>query len=128
MPKKDKEAINNVYELPSTKQTIQYLHVCAGYPTKTTWLKAIKAGIYTTWPHLSEKAVKKHFPKSDETHQGHMRSIKQSIRSTKVKTVRTIIRDGLSTVKPLRKHQDIFIQVEEARETIYTDQTGAFLV
>ena len=40
------EAIANVYELPSTEQIIRYLHACAGFPTRPTWLKAIKGGNY----------------------------------------------------------------------------------
>ena len=60
-------------ELPSTKQIVRYLHACAGFPTKTVWLKAIKAENFATWPHLTAKAVRKHFPESDETAQGHMK-------------------------------------------------------
>ena len=41
-------AINNVYELPSTAQSIRYLHAAAGFPTKQTWLKAIRAGNFVT--------------------------------------------------------------------------------
>jgi len=29
---------------------------------------------------------------------------------------------------PLKKHHDIYVRVEDAKETIYTDQTGAFPV
>ena len=36
------ESLNNVFDLPSTEQTIKYLHACAGFPTKRTWIKAIK--------------------------------------------------------------------------------------
>ena len=42
------EAVNNVYELLSTKKAIRYLHGAAGYPTKATWLKVIQAGNYAT--------------------------------------------------------------------------------
>ncbi|KAL7488980.1 hypothetical protein ACHAW6_014747 [Cyclotella cf. meneghiniana] len=35
------EAVNNVYELPSTEKAIQYLHAAAGFQMKATWLKAI---------------------------------------------------------------------------------------
>jgi hypothetical protein len=41
---KGKEQINNVYNLPSTKQGIQYLHAAAGFPVQETWIQAIKAG------------------------------------------------------------------------------------
>ena len=62
LPKGSEEAIHNVYELPSTKQVICYLHACAGFPTKTTWIKAIHAGNFAIWPHLTLKAVQQHFP------------------------------------------------------------------
>ena len=83
LTKDTEEAISNIYELPSTKASIRYLHACAGFPTKATWLKAIRAGNYATWPNLTAKSVAKHFPESDETQQGHMRNIKQGLRSTK---------------------------------------------
>jgi hypothetical protein len=67
------EEANNVYNLPSTKQTIRYLHTSAGHPVKDTWLKATKALNFTMWPGLSVKTVHKYFPESDETKQGHMK-------------------------------------------------------
>ena len=76
LTKESEEAIANVYELPSTEKIVRYLHACAGFPKKHTWLKAIQEGNYATWPHLSAEAVRKHFPESDETHQGHMKSVK----------------------------------------------------
>ena len=85
LPKGSEEVINNVYELPSTEQVIRYLHACAEFPTKTTWIKAIWAGSYATWPHLTVTVVYKHFPESDETKKGHMRNIKHGIRSTKTR-------------------------------------------
>eukprot|EP00804_Cyclotella_cryptica_P012341 CCRYP_018201-RA/>CCRYP_018201-RA protein AED:0.66 eAED:0.37 QI:0/0/0/0.25/0/0/4/0/691 len=36
--------ILNVYELPSIEQSIRYLHAAAGFPTKSTWLAAIRKG------------------------------------------------------------------------------------
>ena len=71
--------------MPSTKQIIRYLHAYAGFPTKTSWLKAINAGNFATWLHLTAKAIRKHFSESDETAQGHMKNFKQGIRSTKKK-------------------------------------------
>ncbi|KAL7478346.1 LOW QUALITY PROTEIN: hypothetical protein ACHAW6_006995, partial [Cyclotella cf. meneghiniana] len=44
------EAINNVYELPSTEKAIRYLHAAAGFPSRATWIKAIRAGNYNSWP------------------------------------------------------------------------------
>ena len=67
------KGVANVYSLPSTSQTIKYLHAAAGYPVKDTWIKAIKSGNYTTWPGLTATAACKHFPESDETQKGHMK-------------------------------------------------------
>jgi hypothetical protein len=50
---------------------------------QATWLEAIKAGNYVTWPGLTSTAVRKHFPESDEMQQGHMKKQRQGVRSTK---------------------------------------------
>ena len=61
------EVINNVYELKMQPKVVRYLHACAGFPTKPSWVKAIKNGQYASWPGLTVKAVAKHFPESKET-------------------------------------------------------------
>ena len=59
-----------------------------------------------------------------------MQNIKQGVRSTKQKKnlapVNTITGEVLT--KPLRKHNGIYVRAEEVKETMYTDQTGAFPV
>ena len=40
----------SAYDLPSVEAMVRYFHAVAGYPVKDTWLKAIKAGNYATWP------------------------------------------------------------------------------
>ena len=61
------EAINNLYELPSIEKAIRYLHGAAGFPTKETWLKAIRNGHYSSWPLVNVKNVNRYFPESEET-------------------------------------------------------------
>lgn len=73
------QAIYTVYELPSTKKAIRYLHTAAGFPTKATWLKAIRAGHYASWPVLNVHTSKKYFPQSDETQKGHMIQTKEGV-------------------------------------------------
>eukprot|EP00804_Cyclotella_cryptica_P018674 CCRYP_007185-RA/>CCRYP_007185-RA protein AED:0.41 eAED:0.41 QI:0/0/0/1/0/0.5/2/0/395 len=77
---REQHSILNVYELPSIQQTIRYLHAAAGFPTKTTWMAAIRRGNYNTWPLVTVANVHKHFPQSEETQQGHMRSQRQDLR------------------------------------------------
>jgi len=118
---KKREEVNNVYSLPSIPQTIRYLHAAAGFPVKETWLDAIKAGNYVTWPGLTTTAVRKHFPDSDETQQGHMKKQRQGVRSTK-----EIIGGTQSETLTSKKMHDVYIKVHNVTETMYTDQTGRF--
>ena len=70
------EAINNMYELRSTKENIRYNHAVSSFPTQATWLRAIKNGHYVSWPGLTVNEVNKHFPELEETPKGHMRKQK----------------------------------------------------
>jgi hypothetical protein len=78
---------NSVYDLPSTKQAIKWMHAICGYPVKSTWLKAIKTGNYLGWPMLNERNVQKYYPKTIKTVKGHLNQTRKNMRSTKVKTV-----------------------------------------
>ena len=45
------------YEPSTLRKHIKYLHACAGYPTKRTWMKAIDNDFYMTWPNLTSALV-----------------------------------------------------------------------
>ena len=117
----NKETINHVYELPSIEPAIRYLHGAAGFPTKRTWLQAIRKGNYLSWPLVSVKNVNKFFPESEETQKGHMRGQRQGVRSTKPATEKE---DEQVNIQP-RQH-DIVISIHDMTHTLYTDQTGKF--
>ena len=68
------ESIHNVYEIKTKPEMIRYYHAAAGFPTKRTWLSAIKCGNFVSWPGLTVDAARKHFPESEETQKGHMRT------------------------------------------------------
>ena len=69
------------------------MHAAAGFPTKRTWLKAIKKDFCSSWPGLIARAVEKYFPESEETQKGHMRSVKAVIRPTNKETMRGTDKD-----------------------------------
>jgi hypothetical protein len=106
------EFVNSVYELPNLEQVVAWYHAAAGYPTKTTWIKAIKAGFYTTWPQLTVKAVKKHYPETKEMPKGHMKRVKSGVRLTKEQVQEhPEVEAALSNLANLqRKHQDVYVQ------------------
>eukprot|EP00956_Cyclotella_meneghiniana_P014655 scaffold22070_cov44-Cyclotella_meneghiniana.AAC.1 len=98
------------------------MHAVCGYPVKTTWLKAIKAGNYVGWPLLTVKNVTKYYPETTETPKGHLNQTRKNVRSTKPKPFKTANTSQLEG----KKMQDIHTQVYEVRETVFTDQTGQF--
>jgi hypothetical protein len=62
---------------------VTYLHQACGSPVNSTWLKAIAAGFFTTWPGLTIDLVRKHLPKSIATAKGHLQQQMQGICSKK---------------------------------------------
>ena len=59
-----------------------------------------------------------------------MRGIKKNIRSTRDKKqpLTYQLDNGETLTIPLQKHQDIYVAIANAKETMYTYQTGAFPV
>ena len=116
------EYLHNVYELPSVEPTVRYLHGAAGFPTKASWLKAIRKGNYLSWPLINVKNVAKYFPESEETQKGHMRGQRQGVRSTRM----TEPTKDIPTNIPHQKKGDILITEHEVKSLMYADQTGLF--
>jgi hypothetical protein len=56
------EAVHNVYTLKTQPELVRYHHTAAGFPTKPTFLAAIKNKQFPSWPGLTINAVRKHFP------------------------------------------------------------------
>ena len=44
----NKPEANNVYDLPSVEALVRYMHAAAGFPVRSTWLKAIKNGNFNS--------------------------------------------------------------------------------
>ena len=87
-----KEQANNAYELRAVPALISYLHACAGYLPKTTWLARIRAGFYHTWPGLTPERVEKYLQKSESTIMGHQKLIRQNVRPS-LKKLRSKMHD-----------------------------------
>jgi hypothetical protein len=113
----------NVYELPTTKEVIRFLHAALRFPTKATLLTTAQNGKLVTFPGLTVENISKHFPELVETAKGHMKQSKRGMRSTKV------IDEDIPQVKqtPGVKHKDVYLRVFDAtKKSIYTDQMGKF--
>ena len=75
----------SAYELPSVEALVRYFRTAADFPVRDTWLKAIKAGNFASWPGLIYHNAAKYYPISDETLKGHMVQLCQVFCSTKPK-------------------------------------------
>ena len=117
------ESANNLFELPSLRESIRYLHASLGFPVKSTWLKAIRAGNFAGWPLVTVENVHKYFPESEETQMGHLNQQRQGVRSTKPREPLLDI-DTSMTIR--KKEKDVYIKVLDTKNQIYSDQTGAF--
>ena len=131
------DAIHNVYELKTQPELVRYYHAAAGFPTKPTWLRAIKNKQYASWPGLSIEAVTRHYPDTEETPKGHGRKSPSNLRSTKkmLSTKQDPVGDkGFYkhiTPRPPKKERSllysgIYDMRDEAIQKIFTDQTGRF--
>ena len=76
----------SAYDIPSVEALIRYFHAAEGFPVRDTWLKAIKAGNFASWPGLTYQNLAKSFPKTYDTLKGHMVQVRQEIRYTKTNT------------------------------------------
>jgi hypothetical protein len=63
--KQQNEMSNNIYEFTKIYGATQYLHTAALSLVKLTFLKAIDAVNFATWPTLTAQHVKKYLDKSD---------------------------------------------------------------
>jgi hypothetical protein len=78
---------NNVHELTVKLDIVTYLHRACFSPVPSSWLKAIDAGHFATWPGLTIDLVRKHLAKSVATSKDHMRQERQHLRSTQTSSL-----------------------------------------
>jgi hypothetical protein len=120
-------AAHNAHDLPSVGALVRYLHACAGFPVRSTWLAAIKAGNYSTWPGLTFANAAKYCPVSVETIRGHMTQSRQGTRSTKSKPAAEVPLPDISSQLPAERSNELFVVVEPISK-LYTDDMGRFPV
>ena len=98
------------------------MHDVVGYPVKSTWVKAVKAGNFKGWPLVTKKNVKPYYPDTDETPKGHLNQTRKNVRSTK------LLPFWEADTKTLfgKKKRDVYVKVDDMKERSYSDQTGKF--
>ena len=114
----------SAYDLPSVEELIRYFHAAAGYPVRSTWLKAIGAGNYSTWPGLTVANATNYFPSATATILGHLVQKRQGVQSTKTKLPKTSPQEQ---ALPQVQSNELHIHVTPISK-LYTDDTGRFTI
>jgi hypothetical protein len=114
---------NHAHDNNNQKDLINYLHAACFSPVKSTWIKAIKNGFFSSWPGLNEHSIEKYLSKSTSTAKGHLNQQRQNARTTKIKDAQLI--DSETDQDHGIKTQFVYAATIDAGQ-IYTDQTGRF--
>jgi hypothetical protein len=116
----------SAYDLPSVNALVRYFHAAAGFPVRDTWLKAIKAGNFKSWPGLTLQNASKYCPSTIETLKGHMVQTRAHVRSTKPKTPTPSPSLSVSSQMETPSNE-LHIRIENISK-LYTNDTGRFPV
>jgi hypothetical protein len=76
---------DHAHDKNNQKDLINYLHAACFTPVKSTWIKAIKNGFFSSWPGLNEHSIEKYLSKSTSTAKCHLNQQIQNARTTKIK-------------------------------------------
>ena len=109
----------NAHGRPSVGALVKYLHTCAGFPVRSTWLAAIKAGNYSTWPGLTFANAAKYCPVSVETIRGHMAQSRQSTRSTKLKPAAEVPLPNITSQLPAERSKELFVVIDPLQQALH---------
>jgi hypothetical protein len=88
--KHDIAQCNHAHDSNNQKDLTNYLHAACFSPVKSTLIKAIKNGFFSSWPGLNEHSVEKYLSKSTSTAKGHLNQQIQNARTTKIKDAQLI--------------------------------------
>ena len=123
------EHINSVYDLKTKPELIRYYHAAAGFPTKPTWIAAIRNNQYKSWPGLDGRTAAKYFPDSNEMWRGHGRKIKSGLRSTQ-QAIADEANDEPLPQQPAGTDRALYTKSYDLQNDmdrkLYSDQTGRF--
>eukprot|EP00804_Cyclotella_cryptica_P026695 CCRYP_007932-RA/>CCRYP_007932-RA protein AED:0.24 eAED:0.21 QI:0/0/0/1/1/1/2/0/661 len=94
-------------------------------PVKSTWLAAIKAGNYASWPGLTYANAARHCPDSTKTIKGHLTQTRKGIRSTKPKSTHPPPVPSPYTLPAPTPSHKLHVVIEPVSK-LYTDDMGRF--
>jgi hypothetical protein len=85
---------NHAHDKNDQKYLINCLHAAYFSPVKSTWIKAIKNGEFSSWPGSNEHNIEMYLSKSTSTTRGHLNQQRQNARTTKIKDAQILESDA----------------------------------
>ena len=119
---------NSAYTMTNKESLIKFLHQCLFCPPKRTLLHALRNNNFPTWPGLTTQAVHKYLEDSPATAKGHMKRVRQGLRSTKP-NIRPPPIEDINPPQVIDRNNQIFCYtgtLNPKEGTIYVDLTGNF--
>jgi hypothetical protein len=93
----------------------------------STFIKAIEAGNFVTWPTLTAQYVRKYLEKSEATIKGHLNQTRKNVRSTRPKKKVTTPDEEVEYEPHITKCTNVVCTAtHELEGHIYTNLTGIF--
>eukprot|EP00957_Ditylum_brightwellii_P186362 14189870-Ditylum_brightwellii.AAC.1 len=104
------------------EQFIKFYHEAMLSLVKKTLLEAARQGYLQGWPGFTQATIRKNVDVEDASIKGHLKQVKQGIRSTWSKHVEPeCIQEPTN-----QKTHHIYAAIADLGGAIYTDQTGQF--
>jgi hypothetical protein len=124
--KKD-ESIKSVHEISKVYDATQFLHAAAGSPVPSTFVKAIKAGKFSTWTTLTPEHVNNYLENYEATVKGNLNQTRKNVRSTKPKK-KPGAQEQTQYYEPhiTERTNIVYAAIHNNDGHTYTDLTGSF--
>ena len=122
---------NSAFAMKTKPDLAVYYHRAAFCPVPSTFISAINAGNFSSWPGLTADLISKHLPKSIATAKGNNKLARKNIQSTR----RPVITPAPSpeppifsatTPAPPPRSKTIRMTVIEPNDLLATNLTGRF--
>jgi hypothetical protein len=91
--------INDIFDLPSSCETVLCYYVSAGFPPKETFIDGVCNGNYPTRPKLTVMLINQYCPDLDKTVKGRLKGQRQGIQSMKQKVLEKILENETVRIK-----------------------------
>jgi hypothetical protein len=74
---------NSIGQPNTLADRVAFYHTSCNFPVLSSWIKAVDAGFFTTFPDLTADLIRKFPPHSEATVKGHLDQARANQRSTK---------------------------------------------